>query len=681
MRYRCIIAAGVAALCCALPAAGQPVWVEPPAGGTDMLPASYIQTYHLGGGEFASSQVIAVSDMPFAQAIRVNITQQPSTPWSVQLIMSTTGEVRTGDVGLVCFFVRRVGGGGSFDEVQGAVKHQWSVADWDAVSYTGFRVGGGDWRQIVVPFQSPLELAEGEHSLVVHLGTAVQELDIAAIRLINYGDTWALRDLPDTTADYEGRELDAAWRAEAAARIEQYRKGDLTVRVTDALGTPLAGTAVRAEMTRHAFGFGSAVTGRMLGITPAEYDALPTWAKSGWTMSDVETYRAIVEAFFNKVVLENTLKWTRWETAKSNTDHLFRMDWIDRSLAWLGEREIEVRGHTVCWCPMDSDNGTGGGPLETVLDRLYPHMVDEWPTLGTRVQEYDVLTHPIGWGTIMLEDLYGRAVYAEVISLATLLGPHAEMWLNEDGVLAGLGNVEAYEQFTRDLIALGSPPDGVGFQCHFTSHSDLISPEQAYEVLDRFAAIIPNLQINEVDVTTYDEQLQADYLRDFMTVAFSHPNMHGILMWGFWEGRHWSPQAALFRKDWSAKPAAFAWVNLVFNEWWTDEQGPTDAAGEFDVRGFLGRYDVTAECRGHAATVTAELVKDGTELTIALDVLAGDFNDDGTVSGADYVIWASTFGNDGSSGKEDLRADANGDGRVTGADYVIWASSFGASSP
>jgi len=60
--------------------------------------------------------------------------------------------------------------------------------------------------------------------------------------------------------------------------------------------------------------------------------------------------------------------------------------------------------------------------------------------------------------------------------------------------------------------------------------------------------------------------------------------------------------------------------------------------------------------------------------------LAGDYNGDGTVSGADYVVWADTFGNDGSPGKEDLRADGSGDGLVSGTDYVIWANNFGASS-
>lgn len=55
-------------------------------------------------------------------------------------------------------------------------------------------------------------------------------------------------------------------------------------------------------------------------------------------------------------------------------------------------------------------------------------------------------------------------------------------------------------------------------------------------------------------------------------------------------------------------------------------------------------------------------------------LLPGDFNVDGSVTAADYTIWADTFGS-----ALDLRADGNGDGVVTAADYTIWADNFGAS--
>ena len=49
-------------------------------------------------------------------------------------------------------------------------------------------------------------------------------------------------------------------------------------------------------------------------------------------------------------------------------------------------------------------------------------------------------------------------------------------------------------------------------------------------------------------------------------------------------------------------------------------------------------------------------------------LLGGDYDADGDVDNADYVVWRSTFGD--SIGI--LRADGNGSGVVDAADYVIW---------
>jgi hypothetical protein len=52
----------------------------------------------------------------------------------------------------------------------------------------------------------------------------------------------------------------------------------------------------------------------------------------------------------------------------------------------------------------------------------------------------------------------------------------------------------------------------------------------------------------------------------------------------------------------------------------------------------------------------------------ALDLM-GDYNEDGDVDAADYIVWRTTFG---SSAEEFAGADGNGDGMVDAADYVIW---------
>jgi hypothetical protein len=52
--------------------------------------------------------------------------------------------------------------------------------------------------------------------------------------------------------------------------------------------------------------------------------------------------------------------------------------------------------------------------------------------------------------------------------------------------------------------------------------------------------------------------------------------------------------------------------------------------------------------------------------------LAGDYNRDSVVDGADYIVWRNAM-----SGDVDLAADGNGDGLVTAADYNIWRAHFG----
>jgi hypothetical protein len=56
--------------------------------------------------------------------------------------------------------------------------------------------------------------------------------------------------------------------------------------------------------------------------------------------------------------------------------------------------------------------------------------------------------------------------------------------------------------------------------------------------------------------------------------------------------------------------------------------------------------------------------------------LVGDYNLDGTVDAADYVVWRSTQGS-----TTDLRADGNGDGRVDQADHDLWKAHLGRPDP
>jgi hypothetical protein len=58
-------------------------------------------------------------------------------------------------------------------------------------------------------------------------------------------------------------------------------------------------------------------------------------------------------------------------------------------------------------------------------------------------------------------------------------------------------------------------------------------------------------------------------------------------------------------------------------------------------------------------------------VTLAV-TLAGDYNDDGTVNAADYIIWRR------SQGTGSLQADGDTNGVINGSDYAVWREVFGA---
>jgi hypothetical protein len=54
--------------------------------------------------------------------------------------------------------------------------------------------------------------------------------------------------------------------------------------------------------------------------------------------------------------------------------------------------------------------------------------------------------------------------------------------------------------------------------------------------------------------------------------------------------------------------------------------------------------------------------------------VAGDFNRDGRVNSADYIVWRMQLGSTVAPG---TGADGNGDGLVDDADHAVWMSNLG----
>jgi len=66
-----------------------------------------------------------------------------------------------------------------------------------------------------------------------------------------------------------------------------------------------------------------------------------------------------------------------------------------------------------------------------------------------------------------------------------------------------------------------------------------------------------------------------------------------------------------------------------------------------------------------------------TAVTLAVAGILGDFNRNGVVDGADYIVWRKSLGQTGAA----LAADANNSGVIDQGDYNIWRANLGQTAP
>ena len=558
--------------------------------GAAVLGEDALGSFGMLAGDRAETEVVTVRGQPFTRAIRARVKTRPQQSYGIQLSAPAAVAVGKGDVLHARFYVRALDVRDETAEAVAEFVFEKQGNPWTK-SITRVARAGAEWKRFDVPFRSAESYPAGGAGVRIRLGFRVQTLEIGGLEVLHYGKGMDIRRLPVTLPTYRGQEPDAGWRREARERIEKHRKADLVVRVVDARGRRVRNAEVKVRMKRHAYGFGTAVSSLYL--------------QDGRESEDKRRYREEIVKLFNRTVIENNLKWWGWESAREKAV---------RTVDWLRSSGIEVRGHCLVWPSwghLPKDMQARKTDKAYLRKRCLDHIADEAGAMKGKLVDWDVMNEPFTNHDLM--DVLGREVMAEWFSKAKEADPGANVYINDYAILSGGGGDTAhrrhYEETIRFLIEQGAPLDGIGVQGHFGSN--VTPPEEIWKTLDRFSKFGLPIQVTEYDMKTGIEEFEGLYTRDFMTAVFAHPATVGILMWGFWDGRHWKQNAPIFRRDWSVKPSGEAWIDLVFRKWWTEEDGRTDRRGEFRARGFLGDYEITAERRGRTGSAEFTLTKGG----------------------------------------------------------------------
>lgn len=551
----------------------------------------------------AGSEKIEVKDQPFKNALRLTVREPSPEGWQIGVAAKTIAPVKKGDVLWItlqarCLQTREATGEAYAD----AVLLMKNEAGKEVRPLERRFTCGPDWTETSIPFLVGNDAAAGESKLAIRYGGAVQTFEVGGLTIINCGPGVELSKLPQVGGRYVGFGADAPWRAAATARIEKLRKGDLPLRVVDASGKPVANAKVSVRMRRHAFPWGAAVDAKRIatGNSP-----------------DQVRYREIFETYFNKAVFANDMKWGRWlNQQKKPAERQILLD----AIAWLQQRQIPIRGHVMVW-PSWQFLPVSLRELEhnpaALRDAVAAHIKDQTAVFPDTFVDWDVLNE-ISIRHDLL-DILGRDIMADWFKQARAGTQKSMLYYNDYTMF--IGNTpqspsEKFHEVIRFLLEKGAPVSGIGEQGHFIGIPP--GPADILAALDRFAKFGLPIQITEFDIDTPDEQLQADFTRDFLTAAFSHPAINGIVHWEFWDRQEERKDVSLWRADGTPRAAGLAWIDMLTKTWWTNADGATSADGTYSTRGFYGDYEVTISQGSRAQTTRLKLQPGAALQTISL---------------------------------------------------------------
>jgi len=380
---------------------------------------------------------------------------------------------------------------------------------------------------------------------------------------------------------------------EAAQRIEQHRKANVSIVVLDAAGQPLRDVQVNIEQTRHRF---------LFGCNFFQFGKLPNAESEA-------AYRNQFSELLNYATL--AFYWPSYESQQGEPKHAYTED----AARWCQEHGIVTKGHPLAWnyfeprwLPDDLQE-VRRLQMERITDCVtrFRGLIDRWDVVNEATHyEREELARRAPKLTQLWTDV-GRVPFVnECFRHARAASDQAILLIND------YRTDEPYVQLIQEMTRLAGqrPYDVIGIQSHM--HGGVWSNTQIWEVCERFQPLGVPLHFTELTVlsgragwelaqqggdwpsTPEGEAQQAKDVVRIYTMLFSHPAVEAITWWDFADWHAWQgAPAGLLGQDLQPKPAYTALKGLIKDQWWTRAEVTTDAEGRAAFRGFCGEYKLS----------------------------------------------------------------------------------------
>jgi endo-1,4-beta-xylanase len=370
--------------------------------------------------------------------------------------------------------------------------------------------------------------------------------------------------------------------------IEKYRKGDVQLRIVDAVGKPLSNYLVNFSQVSNDFLFGANPMGGS-----GSYDA-----KIAGLMEDAGVNHSYITARWGLI---------EGQPGKFNWDNIDNYQNIDEQLS----RRFKLMGALSLWFSPNSDFSPAylkDMCFEDLTNDVYNHTYTLVSRYRGRIDTWEInemnLASANALNLTQEQKLEVMKVFEAAVREAN---PQAKI-LN--------GSTALPYEFTDSvplpaLLSSGVPADIIGLELYYAGVSaegysavglDLAAVS---DLLDFYSAFGKPIYIKELSAPStqvsgsswlhqpWDTQTQAEYLEKLYTIAFSKPSVQAITWsWGISDQDAFIMSGGLLDASSNPKPAYFALKSLL-HSWTTSGSGVTNTSGEYSFRGFGGEYNVT----------------------------------------------------------------------------------------
>ncbi len=407
-----------------------------------------------------------------------------------------------------------------------------------------------------------------------------------------------------------------ALKERSTKNIEQYRKGDRTLRFVDKDGNPISGLTVNITQKEHDFKHG------------ANIFLLDEFGDEKRN----KLYRDTFAEYFNLATLPFFWGDLEPEQDKPRFDKhskkIYRRPPPDLCVEYCEEKGIQAKLHCLFydkflpkWLPLWEEE-----PMWKFYEKRFAEIAERY--IG-KLCEFEItnemlLSHdwkPEDGCSILCKK---HDVGMRMWQMGRKYFPNEKLVINEASYLPNIGKLRyqsGYSMMLENMLMKGASIDVIGVQNHILCGSrgpqdkelpkyvKMFDPElylEGINVMNRFGK---PLEITEVSIPTFGEgeeyeQLQADVLRELYTLWFATPEIETVQFWNTADGMAWvnpvsgsnenNVRGGLFHNDMTPKLAALELKRLFNEEWHTDLTLVTDEDGYINFRGFYGDYTATA---------------------------------------------------------------------------------------